>query len=107
MLRIQTRRGLRSIEVEREPFLHAFHARAVREIKEQSEVEHDWRGEDRIAAKEVDLDLHRVAEPAEDIDVVPTFFVVTARWVVVDAHYVREVFVQVWIDFGLENIFEH
>ena len=58
---------------------------ALREVHEQREVEDDRRREDRVAAEEVDLDLHRVAEPPEDIDVVPAFLVVAARRVVVDA----------------------
>ena len=73
----------------------------------QREVENERRGQDRIAAEEIDLDLHLVAEPAKDVDVVPAFFVVAARRVIVDAHDVREIFVEIGINFGLQNVFEH
>jgi hypothetical protein len=58
--------------------------RALREVEQEGEVEHDRRREDRVAAEEVDLHLHRVAEPAEQIDVVPALLLVAARRVVVD-----------------------
>ena len=86
-------RRLWRFEVERKPLLHAFHARTLSEIQKQRQVKNDRRGEDRVAAEEVDLDLHRIPEPAEDVDVVPAFFVVAARRVIVDSHDVRKVFV--------------
>src|SRR5437868_742356 len=73
---IEPRRVLRRLEVEREPLLNAAHARALRQIHEQRHVEDDRRGEYAVAAEEVDLELHRIAEPAEDVDVVPALFVV-------------------------------
>src|SRR5215813_1523401 len=80
---IQSWRSLWTLEVERQPFLDAFHARALRQIEEQREVKHDRRRKNRVTTEKVDLDLHRVAEPAEDVDVIPTFFVVAARRIVV------------------------
>ena len=77
------------------------------EVREQREVEHDRRGENRIAAEEVDLDLHRVAHPPDDVDVVPALFVVAARRVVVDPHDVREILVQVGVLLGLQDRVEH
>ena len=64
-----------------------------RTVSEGGQIEDDRRRQDRVATQEVDLDLHRVAEPAEDVDVVPAFLVVAARWVVVDADDVVEVLV--------------
>ena len=69
---------LRALEVEAEPLLHALLAGAGGEVEEQGEVEHERRREDRVAAQEVDLDLHRVAHPPEDVDVVPPLLVVAA-----------------------------
>ncbi len=63
----------------------------------RTRVERERRGKDGVAAEEVDLELHRVAEPTEDVDVVPTLFVVAARWVVVDADLVVEVLVEVGV----------
>src|SRR5690606_25421051 len=76
VLRIQPRCDLRRLEVERQPFLHAAHARSLRQIEEEGEIEDQWGGQDRVAAEEVDLDLHRVATPPEDVDVVPPLLVV-------------------------------
>src|SRR5207247_378594 len=60
-------------------------------------------GEDGIAAQEVDLDLHRIAEPSEDVDVVPSFLVVAAGRIVVDPHLVEHVAVQLGILVRLED----
>src|SRR5438309_2868731 len=76
---IQTARVNRALEVERQPFLDAVHAGASGEIQEQREIQDDWRREDTVAAEKVDLELHPVAEPAHEIDVVPAFLVVAAR----------------------------
>src|SRR5437773_12464209 len=106
VLGIQTGRGHWTLEVKRQPFLYAAHARALRKIHEQRKVEHDRRGEYRVAAQKVDLDLHRITQPAEYINVVPTLFVVAAGRVVVDPHDVAEVFVERRVDFGLQDVFD-
>ncbi len=98
---------VRALEVEREPLLDARAAGAACEVEEEREVEHDGRGEDRVAAEEVDLDLHLVAEPAEDVDVVPAFLRVAVRRVIVDADFVVEVAVEVGVGLGLEDRVEH
>src|SRR5436853_623950 len=59
--------GHGAFEVEAEPLLNAGPAGALGEIEQEREVEHDRRGEDRVAAEEVDLHLHRIAEPAEEV----------------------------------------
>src|SRR5438094_8737495 len=64
---IQARRVHGRFEVERQPFLDAAHAGALGEIEEQRHVEDDGRRENAVAAQEVDLELHRVPEPAEDV----------------------------------------
>ena len=83
------------------------HARALRQIEEKRQVENDRRREDRVAAKEIDLNLHLVAEPAKDVDIVPTFLVITTRWVVVNADHMRKVFVERGINFRLQNVLEY
>src|SRR5258708_16243241 len=47
------------------------------------------------SAQEIHLDLHRVAHPPEDVDVVPTLLVVPPGRVVVDADHVVDLAVQV------------
>jgi hypothetical protein len=87
VLRIDAGAVLGILEVEAEPLLDAEAAqrrRAGREIHEEAEIERQRSGEDGVAAEEIDLDLHRIAEPAEDVDVVPTLFVITTRRVIVN-----------------------
>src|SRR6185436_246230 len=60
---IEARRVHRALEVERQPLLDPVHARPLGEIEEERDIEHDRRGENAVAAQEVDLQLHRVAEP--------------------------------------------
>jgi hypothetical protein len=75
VLRVDSGSVLGTLEMEGQPFLDALHASSLGEVEEQSEVKNQGRGENRIAAEDVDLDLHGVAEPTEDIDVVPALFV--------------------------------
>src|SRR5947209_307948 len=62
---------LGALEVEREPLLNALQSGALREVQKQHQVQDNRRGEDGVAAQEVDFDLHRVAQPAKEVDVVP------------------------------------
>src|SRR5579859_3344656 len=101
VLGIKPRRRHGRFEVEREPFLHAAHAGALRQVQEQHQVEHQRRRQYGIAAQEIDLALHRVAQPAEDVDVIPTLFGVAARRVIVDPDFVIDVLVKVGIEIRL------
>ena len=49
-----------ALVVKGEPLLNPLHPGALGEIGEEGEVENQRSGEDRIAAEEVHLDLHRV-----------------------------------------------
>src|SRR5579862_1807038 len=71
VLGIEAGRSHGSLEIERQPFLDAAHSAALRKVHEQNQIEDKRRREDRIAAQKVDLDLHRVAQPSENVDVVP------------------------------------
>ena len=104
---IQARRRLRALEVEGEPLLDAAHAGPLRQVEEQRQVEHQRRGQDRVAAEEIDLDLHRVAQPPEDVDVVPAFLVVAAGRVVVDPHLVVHLAVELGIELRLQDVLQH
>ena len=66
------------------------------------------RREDRVPAEEVDLrSRHRVAEPPEQIDVVPALLRVAARRVVLDAHLVEDLVVEALVERGLQDRLEH
>ena len=69
----------RALEEEAQEALDAVAAGAGCEVAQEHEVEAQRCGKDRVAAEEVDLDLHGIAHPAEDVDVVPALFVIVAR----------------------------
>ena len=94
VLRVEALSSLRRFQVKAQPFLNADGSeigRALGQIEEEHQIERNRSGQDRVAAEEVDLELHRVAKPAEDVDVVPRFFLIAARRVVVDADLVVDV----------------
>src|SRR5713101_3002677 len=49
VLRVEAFRGHRALEVEAEPLLDSLEARALRQVHEQSQVEHHRRCKDRVA----------------------------------------------------------
>src|SRR5258708_25894012 len=107
VLRVEAGRRHRALEVERQPLLNALHTGALGKIHKQDQVEHQRSGKNGIAAKEIDLDLHRIVHPAEDIDVIPTLFGIAARRVVVNTNSVIEIFVEAGVEIRLQNLFEH
>src|SRR5213083_393535 len=100
VLGVQALRKLRALKVEGQPFLNPRQSGAA------GEIEDDRRREDGIATEEIDFDLHRIAEPSEDVDVVPPFLIITAGWVVVDPDLVIDLAVQLGIQVGLEDVLE-
>src|SRR5262249_26872942 len=106
VLRVQTGRVNRALEVERQPLLDAVHARALREIEKQRDIQHDGSRQNAVATEEVDLQLHGVPQPADQIDVVPAFLVVPAGRIVVDPHDVAEIFVELRVELGLQDVVE-
>src|SRR6266540_3686242 len=103
VLGLQIRPRHRRLEVEGEPLLNPGQARAPREIQKERQIEGHRRRENRVAAEEVDLDLHGLAEPAEDVDIVPPLLRVSPRRVVLDADLVEILAVELAVDLGLEN----
>ena len=77
-----------ALEEEAQEALDAIASCASSQVAEEYEVKAKRSSEDRVAAEEVGLDLHWRAHPTEDVDVVPTFLVVVARWIVVDTYFV-------------------
>src|SRR5437773_11496278 len=69
MFRIQSWRGHRRLKIKRQPFLHTLHFGPLGKVKKQGEIQHNRGCQNRIAAEEIDLDLHLVAEPTEDVDI--------------------------------------
>ena len=96
----------RALEEETQEALDTEASCASGEVAEEHEVEAERSGEDGVAAEEVNLNLHWIAHPAKDIDIVPALFVVVAGWVVVDAHFVIVAAVEVGLSFGNEDRLE-
>src|SRR5258706_1449809 len=107
VLWIEAWRGLGGFEVKRQPLLDTFHAGALGQVKKQRQVQNDRSRENRVTTEKIDLDLHGITQPAENIDIVPALFVVATRRIIVNANHVRKIFVEVGIDVGLKNILEH
>ena len=78
----------RALEEEAQEALDAVAAVACCEVAQKYEVEAKGCGEDRVAAEEVDFNLHGIAHPAENVDVVPSLLVVIAGGIVVDTYFV-------------------
>src|SRR6266850_2804787 len=97
MLGIEPRRGHRGLKVKAEPLLNAAHAGTPCQIHEQDEIKHNGRGKNGVAAEKIHLDLHWVVELAENVDVIPAFFVVAAGRVVVDAYLMMHLAVKLRI----------
>jgi hypothetical protein len=96
VLGVNLRRVVRVLEVEAEPFLNTETLQAAGaggEVHEKNQVERKRRSKDRIATEEVNLELHGISQPAEDVDIVPTLFVITTRRVIVVPKFVLEVLV--------------
>src|SRR5260370_2371732 len=110
MLGIEFGRSHRRLEVEAEPLLDADVAQlrtTLGQVKKEYKVEHNGRGQDGIAAEEIHLNLHGIAQPAEDINIVPAFFVVATRWVVVDADLMKNIAVKLRIKLRLQNVLQN
>jgi len=93
----------RALEEEAQEALDTEAAGASSEVAEEYEVEAQRSSEDRVAAEEVDFDLHGVPIQPKMSDVIPTFLVVVARGIVVDAHFVEVVGVEVGLLFSHED----
>ncbi len=103
VLGVQVRRTLRALEIKRKPLLDAPHFSPLSKVHEQEQIQDQRSCKDAVLAQEINLDLHRVPEPAEDIDAVPALFVVSLGRVIVDGHLVIEVPVKLRIHLGLQN----
>ena len=101
------------LEEETQEALYAVAAGTGGQIAKQAEVKTQRGSEDRVAAQEIDLDLHGIAHPSEDVDVVPTFFVVVAWGIIVDANLMIilgvlivamtiQVGLYIWLQYGRE-----
>jgi hypothetical protein len=83
----------RTLEIEGKPLLHSFETGPLGEVHEKNKVQYDGGGQDGVATQKIHLNLHRIIEPAENIDVVPALLVVSARGVVVYPDLVIIIFV--------------
>ena len=97
----------RTLAEERQPSLDAAHPGTQSQVAEQHQVERNGRGQDRVTTQEVDLNLHGITHPSEDVDVVPRFLVVLSGRIVVDAHLVVNIAIQVGEFLRLEDVVDN
>src|SRR5262245_6319264 len=57
----------RTLEIKRQPLLRAAQAFALGEIHEQDQVKQQRGRQNAVATEEINLQLHRIAEPAEKV----------------------------------------
>src|SRR5580700_9553193 len=87
MLWVQSRCAHGGLEVEAQPFLDSDSPQfgsALRQVKEEHQIQNQRCCQNGVTAQEVNLNLHGIAEPSEDVDVIPTFFVVTTWRIIVN-----------------------
>src|SRR4051812_21612039 len=77
-----------ALEEEAQPVLQPRPLRSHRQIPEQRQVQHQGRGENRVATEKVNFNLHRITEPSEEVDVVPALFGIAPGWVVMNRNLV-------------------
>lgn len=96
----------RALEEEAQEALRAITSLASSEVGKEHEVEQQRSGKNRVAAKEVDLYLHGIAHPSEDINIIPSLLIIVAGRIVIDANLVVIVRVEIGLFVGLENAFQ-
>src|SRR6476646_8507758 len=95
----------RRLEIEAQPLLYAQALQSLTtlgQIQEKKQIQHDRRRQNRGRAYEIHLDLHGIAQPAKDVNVVPAFLIVAARRVVINADRVVDVPVEIGIKLRLQ-----
>src|SRR6185436_8307011 len=110
MLGIKSGSAHGRLKVEAQPLLDSQSAQllaALRQVEKQHQIKHQGRGQNRVAAQEINLDLHGIAQPSEDIDVVPALFVIATRRVIIDANLVGELAVKLGIKLRLQDVLQH
>src|SRR6516225_5502680 len=104
VLRIQACSMHRTLEVKTQPFLNAAHAATLGKIQEENQVQNDRRRQNAVSAQEIDFDLHGITEPSVDIDVIPSFLIISSRRIVMNAYFVREILVKIRIKLRLKDL---
>src|SRR2546425_10536022 len=97
----------RTLEVKTQPFLNSAHSAPLGQVQEQDQIQNDRRGKNAVAAQEIDFDLHGITEPSIDIDVIPSFFIVSPGRIVVNPHLVGEILVKIRIQLRLQNLIQN
>ena len=98
---------MRALEIKGEPFLNTRHAGTPGEIQKQGKIQDNRSRKNRISTQKVDLDLHFITKPSEDIDIVPAFLGVTARRIIIDPDFVVQITVQIRVKLRLKDRIEN
>src|SRR5258706_1104983 len=78
MLRVQAGGMHWTLKVKAQPFLDATHATSLCKVEKENKIQDDGGSKNAVTAQEVDLDLHGITQPSINVDVVPSFFIVTS-----------------------------
>lgn len=65
------------------------------QVTQQYKVQAQRSSKNRITAKEINLNLHWIPHPSEDINIIPTFFIIITRRIVIDTYFMIVVCIQV------------
>jgi hypothetical protein len=76
-------------------------------VGKKRQVKHNRRCQYRIAAKEIDLDLHGIVQPTENVNIVLAFLIIAVRGIIIDADLMIQFTIQIGVQVGPQNIFQH
>src|ERR1700722_5776135 len=97
MFRIEPGSGHGRLPIKAKPFLNTqiLQFRWARgEVEKEHQIQGNRRSQNGTPGQEIALVLHRIAEPTEDVDVVPTLFVITSWRIIVNPHLVIDILVK-------------
>ena len=94
----------RSLAVERHKLLYAIVAGSQRNVAEEDKIEHQRSRKNRVATEEIHLYCHRITHPTENIYIIPTLLLVATRGIIVDAHLMINIRIEVGVNVAVENI---
>ena len=96
----------RALQEEAEEALRTIATLTCSKVREQYEVEQERSSKNRVTTEEIDLYLHRITHPTENINVIPTFLIVVTRRVVIDTYLVVVIGVKIRLFVSYENAFK-
>ena len=82
-----------SFLIKRQPFLDTLHTGTRCQIQKQDQIQYQGGGQDTVATQKIHFDLHRVAQPSEDVDIIPALLIIPPRRVIVYSDFMVNILV--------------